>query len=136
MATYQHASYGGDVAGEVLAELGESVRLAEGAGVERSRIALDPGVGFSKRSEHSLAVLAAIPRFVALGYPLVVGASRKRFIGELTGVSNPAERVEGTIGANVMALALGARIFRVPAGRAARRALDVGWAILQSGSEE
>jgi dihydropteroate synthase len=136
MATYQHASYGGDVAGEVLAELGESVRLAEGAGVERSRIALDPGVGFSKRSEHSLAVLAAIPRFVALGYPLVVGASRKRFIGELTGVSNPAERVEGTIGANVMALALGARIFRVHDVRAARRALDVGWAILQSGSEE
>jgi dihydropteroate synthase len=136
MATYQHASYGGDVAGEVLAELGESIRLAEAAGVARERIALDPGVGFSKRSEHSLAVLAAIPRFVSLGYPLVVGASRKRFIGELTGVSNPAERVEGTVGANVMALALGARIFRVHDVRAARRALDVGWAILQSGGEE
>jgi dihydropteroate synthase len=136
MAPYQHASYGADVASEVLAELCESVRLAEAAGVERSRIALDPGVGFSKRSEHSLAVLGAIPRFAALGYPLVVGASRKRFIGELTGVSNPAERVEGTVGANVMALALGARIFRVHDVRAARRALDVGWAILQSGGEE
>jgi dihydropteroate synthase len=136
MATYQHASYGADVAGEVLAELCESVRLVEAAGVERTRIALDPGVGFSKRSEHSLAVLGAIPRFAALGYPLVVGASRKRFIGELTGVSNPAERMEGTVGANVMALALGARIFRVHDVRAARRALDVGWAILQSGGEE
>jgi dihydropteroate synthase len=136
MATYQHASYGADAAGESLAELCESVRRAEEAGIERSRIALDPGVGFSKRSEHSLAVLAAIPRFVALGYPTVVGASRKRFIGELTGVSNPAERVDGTLGANVMALALGARIFRVHDVRAARRALDVGWAILQSGGEE
>jgi len=136
MATYQHASYGADVAGEVLGELCQSVRLAEEAGVERSRIALDPGVGFSKRSEHSLAVLGAIPRFAALGYPVVVGASRKRFIGELTGVTNPAERVEGTIGANVMALALGARIFRVHDVRAARRALDVAWAILQSGGEE
>jgi dihydropteroate synthase len=136
MATYQHANYGADVAGEVLAELCESVRLAEAAGVERSRIAIDPGIGFSKRSEHSLAVLAAIPRFAALGYPVVVGASRKRFIGELTGVSNPAERVEGTVGANVMALALGARIFRVHDVRATRRALDVGWAILQSGGEE
>jgi dihydropteroate synthase len=136
MATYQRASYGADVAGEVLAELCESARLVERAGVERGRIALDPGVGFSKRSEHSLAVLAAIPRFAALGYPLVVGASRKRFIGELTGVSNPTERVEGTVGANVMALALGARIFRVHDVRATRHALDVGWAILQSGGEE
>ena len=136
MATYQHASYSGDVAGEVIAELSESVRRAEAAGVPAARIAIDPGVGFSKRSEHSLAVLASLPRFAALGYPLVVGASRKRFIGELTGVSNPGERVEGTIGANVMALARGARIFRVHDVRAARRALDVGWAILQSGGDE
>ncbi len=136
MATYQHATYGADVAADVIAELCESVRLAEAVGVERSRIALDPGIGFSKRSEQSLAVLRAIPRFAALGYPVVVGASRKRFIGELTGVSNPAERVEGTVGANVMALALGARIFRVHDVRATRRALDVGWAILQSGGEE
>ena len=136
MATYRHASYDADVAGNVIAELSESVVLAEAAGVAPARIAIDPGVGFSKRSEHSLAVLAALPRFVALGYPLVVGASRKRFIGELTGVSNPAERVDGTIGANVMALALGARIFRVHDVRATRRALDVGWAILQSGGVE
>lgn len=136
MASYKYASYGTDVAGEVISELRESVRQAEAAGVERNRIALDPGVGFSKRSEHSLAVLGAMPRFAELGYPLVVGASRKRFIGELTGVSNAADRVEGTVGASVMALALGARIFRVHDVSAARRALDVGWAILQSGGEE
>ena len=136
MATYRHASYGSDVAGEVMAELQTSARRTEAAGVAPGRIALDPGVGFSKRSEQSLAVLAALPRFAALGYPLVVGASRKRFIGELTGEPNPAHRVEGTIGANVMALGLGARIFRVHDVRAARRALDVGWAILQSGVDE
>lgn len=136
MATYQHASYGSDVAGEVIVELSASAARAEAAGVAPGRIALDPGVGFSKRSEHSLAVLAALPRFAALGYPMVVGASRKRFIGELTGESNPAERVEGTIGANVMALALGARIFRVHDVRATRRALDVGWAILRSSGDE
>ena len=136
MATYRHASYGADVAGEVIAELSASVERAEAAGVARGRIALDPGIGFSKRSEQSLAVLAALPRFVDLGYPLVVGASRKRFIGELTGVTDPSERVEGTTGANVMALALGARIFRVHDVRAARRALDVGWAILRSGRDE
>ncbi|HEY9479299.1 MAG TPA: dihydropteroate synthase, partial [Gemmatimonadaceae bacterium] len=62
MATYQHASYSGDVAGEVIAELSESVRRAEAAGVPAARIAIDPGVGFSKRSEHSLAVLASLPR--------------------------------------------------------------------------
>jgi dihydropteroate synthase len=136
MATYQHASYGTDVAGEVMTELSECANRAEAAGVARGRIALDPGIGFSKRSEHSLAVLAALPRFAGLGYPLVVGASRKRFIGELTGVSDPAERIEGTMGANVMALALGARIFRVHDVRATRRALDVGWAILRSGGDE
>ena len=136
MATYQHATYGRDVAAEVLSELQASARQTEAAGVAPGRIALDPGVGFSKRSEQSLAVLAALPRFAALGYPLVVGASRKRFIGELTGEPDPAHRVEGTIGANVMALALGARIFRVHDVRHARRALDVGWAILQSGVDE
>jgi dihydropteroate synthase len=68
---------------------------------------------------------------VALRYPVVVGVSRKRFVGELSGEPVPAARVEGTIGANVMALAAGARIFRVHDVLAARRALDVAWAIEQ-----
>lgn len=132
MGTYQHAAYGDDPAGEVFAELVERAAAAERMGVERDRIALDPGVGFAKRSEHSLAVLAGLDRLVALGYPVVVGASRKRFVGELSGVAEPAQRVEGTIGANVMALALGARIFRVHDVRAARRALDVAWGIART----
>jgi dihydropteroate synthase len=116
----------------VIAELCERVEAALAAGIGREWIALDPGIGFSKRSEQSLAVLGSLDRLAALGLPVVVGVSRKRFIGELSGAPDPADRVEGTIGANVMALARGARIFRVHDVRAARRALDVAWGIMGS----
>jgi dihydropteroate synthase len=130
MATYAVALYD-DVVDEALAELRARVRAAEEAGIAEESIVVDPGLGFSKRSEHSLAMLAALPRLAAWGYPVVVGASRKRFVGEITGVTEPAERVHGTTGANVAALERGARIFRVHDVRAARHALDVAWAIMQ-----
>jgi dihydropteroate synthase len=98
--------------------------------VDRRCIALDPGIGFSKRSEHSLRLLASLPDIAALGHPVLVGVSRKRFIGELSSVSAPAERLHGSIGAAVAALARGARIFRVHDVAAHRQALDVAWAIL------
>ena len=79
----------------------------------REAIVVDPGIGFSKRTQQSLTVLAELPRVAALGYPVLVGVSRKRFIGEITGVTIPADRVEGSIGANVAALARGAQLFRV-----------------------
>lgn len=130
MATYTHAIYGPDVTGEVSNELGRQVGIARAAGVPAESIVLDPGVGFAKRAKHSLTVLAELPRIVALGYPVLVGVSRKRFIGEITGVKTAADRVFGTVGANVAALARGARLFRVHDVRAAREALDVAWAIL------
>jgi dihydropteroate synthase len=131
MATYGVAVYD-DVVGEVLAELRGRVEAAREAGVPDDSIAVDPGIGFSKRSEHSLAVLGALGRLAAWGYPVLVGTSRKRFIGELSHVSEPAERVHGTTGANVAALERGARLFRVHDVRAARQALDVAWAIKQA----
>ncbi len=131
MATFEHATYGDDVVGEVLGELLPRAQAAERAGVRREAIVLDPGIGFSKRSEHSLAMLAELPRIVDTDYPVLVGVSRKRFLGDITGVREPADRVHGTTGANVMALAFGARIFRVHDVAAARQALDVAWAILQ-----
>jgi len=131
MATYQHARYGDDVMAEIIAELDESVHRAEMAGVPRGNIALDPGLGFAKRSEHSVTVLAELHRLTERGYPVVIGASRKRFIGELSCVTEPAERVDGTTAANVVALLAGARIFRVHDARPARRALDVAWGINQ-----
>jgi len=131
MATFAHAVYGDDVVGEVLGELMKQAEVAGASGVAREAMVLDPGIGFSKRSEHSLAVLAGLRRIVDAGLPVLVGVSRKRFIGELTGVREPAERVHGTTGANVMALVAGARIFRVHDVGAARQALDVAWAIFQ-----
>jgi dihydropteroate synthase len=134
MATYRLAAYGDDVVGEVVAELEARVRDALEAGVSRDAIAVDPWIGFTKRSEHSLRVLAELERIVALGRPVMVGVSRKRFIGELTGVSEAAERVHGTTGANVVALTRGARLFRVHDVRPARQALDVAWAVLRAGA--
>ena len=134
MATFEHATYGADPAGEVRAELRAAVDAVERAGVASERIVVDPGVGFAKRAAHSLAVLAGLPALAAWGYPVLVGVSRKRFIGEVTGVTDAAERVHGTMGANVAALALGARLFRVHDVRAARHALDAAWAVLAAGT--
>jgi dihydropteroate synthase len=131
MAGPIHATYR-DVVAEVLAELGAAVEAAERAGVAREAIAVDPGIGFSKASRDSLAVLRALPRFAAWGRPVLVGVSRKRFIGEVTGVREPADRLSGTLGANVGALALGAHIFRVHDPRQHREALDVAWALLRA----
>jgi dihydropteroate synthase len=135
MGTYLHASYEGDVTDAVIRELGASVQLGREAGVADRAIVLDPGVGFAKRSAHSLEVLHELPRLVALGFPVLVGASRKRFIGELTGVKEPAERVNGTVGAHVAALMRGARLFRVHDVRPHREALDVAHAVLAAGGE-
>ena len=133
MARYEHAVYGNDITADVLAELDGSLAAAERAGVATEAIALDPGFGFGKRSEHSLTLLRELPRLVAVGRPVVVGVSRKRFIGELTRVTDPEQRVPGTIGANLVAMLRGARLFRVHDVAPARQALDVAWAILGDG---
>jgi len=130
MATYQHAEYR-DVVTEVRVELLSRVNEARQAGIDEGSIALDPGIGFSKRTEHSIRLLADLPEIVKLGLPILIGVSRKRFIGEITGVTTAADREEGTQAANVVALTLGARLFRVHDVRGARRSLDVAWEILR-----
>ncbi|HKN66831.1 MAG TPA: dihydropteroate synthase [Gemmatimonadaceae bacterium] len=136
MGTYAHAQYD-DVVDEVCVELRQSVDAAIRVGVGPDRIAVDPGIGFAKRSEHSLNMLAALPRLAEWGYPVVVGVSRKRFLGEIAGVSgvSPAARVHATVGANVAALHRGARIFRVHDVAANRQALDAAWAVMQRETE-
>ncbi|MEX2152233.1 MAG: dihydropteroate synthase [Gemmatimonadaceae bacterium] len=130
MGTYEHALYD-DVVTEVLSELRERVAVARSAGLRDEQIAVDPGIGFAKKSNHSLAVLAALPRLAAWGLPVLVGVSRKRFIGDLVPAARePASRLHGTVGANVAALALGARIFRVHDVRENREALDVAWEVI------
>ena len=135
MASFAHANYGKDVMGEVVSELLPATDRATDCGIARDRIVLDPGIGFAKRREHSLAVLAQLRRLAILGFPVLVGVSRKRFIGEITRVDLAAERVFGTVGANVAALERGARLFRVHDARASRQALDVAWAIMQTERE-
>ena len=133
MGTYRYAEYGSDVVGEVIGELTEVIDRAIATGVARDAIAIDPGFGFAKRSEHSLRVLAELDRVCALGFPVMVGVSRKRFVGELSRVHTPADRIAGTVGANVAALMNGARLFRVHDVAPNRQALDVAWGILQAG---
>ncbi len=100
-----------DLAREVSSFFEERMRLAESRGVPRERIALDPGIGFSKKAEQSLEALREISSFASLGRPVYVGLSRKSFLGAMTG--EPVEgRLAAGLGATVAAFALGARIFR------------------------
>jgi dihydropteroate synthase len=130
MASYRLATYSEDPVADVARELSAAVGIANDHGVSDASIVLDPGVGFSKRTEHSVAVLRELNRVLEIGFPVLVGPSRKRFVGELSGGLPPEERLEGTIGACVAALAKGAQIFRVHDVAPLRRALDVAHAIL------
>jgi dihydropteroate synthase len=135
MASYARADYGDDAVGEIASELGERVSVARAAGISTAQIVLDPGIGFSKRPSESLAALWGLDRLAEIGFPLLVGVSRKRVIGEITGVSEPAERAMGSVGANVAALMRGARLFRVHDVAQNRQALDAAWAVLRAGAE-
>ncbi|CAN5238271.1 dihydropteroate synthase [soil metagenome] len=132
MASYENATYGEDVMDEVSSELLARVEVARRGGVAESAIVVDPGIGFSKRSEHSVAVLRGLPRLAALGYPVMVGVSRKRVLGDLSGVSAAAGRDAATAGANVFALIRGAALFRVHDVRSARQSLDTAWRLSES----
>jgi dihydropteroate synthase len=102
----------GDVLAEVGAFLAARAAAAEAAGVSRDAICVDPGIGFGKRLEHNLALLAGIPHLASLGYPVLVGASRKRFISDILGPMPPRERDAATSAAHVLAIAGGASIIR------------------------
>jgi dihydropteroate synthase len=133
MATYAHADYDGDVVDAITTELGAQVERALDAGIAPAKIAIDPGIGFAKRPAQSLRVLGCLERLVGWGYPVLVGASRKRFIGELSGVATADERVFGSVGAAVAAYDRGARIFRVHDVGPTRQALNVAAAIAAAG---
>jgi dihydropteroate synthase len=101
-----------DVVSEVKAFLAERVAGAISAGVAEERILIDPGIGFGKTGAHNLELLARLAEIVALGRPVVLGTSRKSFLGCLTGRSTD-DRVAGTIATNVLAYERGASVFRV-----------------------
>jgi dihydropteroate synthase len=118
-----------DVVDDVRAFLAERIEVAVAAGVDERRIWVDPGIGFGKTLAHNLELLRRLGELRELGRPIVVGSSRKSFIGALTG-RDPSERLGGTIASNVLALAAGADVFRVHDVLEVRRALTVAAAIL------
>ena len=110
--TMQQAPRYDDVVDDVRAFLEERLAFAVSEGIPEERIHLDPGIGFGKTIEHNLALLRGLPALARLGRPLVVGVSRKSFLGRITG-RDADDRVAATVAANVLAFERGARVFRV-----------------------
>ena len=118
-----------DVVGEVRRFLEERAGHAGAAGVAAENIILDPGIGFGKTLEHNLALLRRLDAIVGLGFPVLLGASRKRFIGAITGAEEAKGRVFGTVATTVLGYERGATLFRVHDVRANREALAVAEAV-------
>ncbi len=119
-----------DVAAEVAAELADRVAAAEAAGIARGAIALDPGIGFAKTEADNLDMLARLGVLLGLGFPLVVGVSRKRFIGRIGGAAEPGQRFPGSLAAGLAAGLAGAAVLRVHDVAETAQALRVWRAIL------
>ena len=102
-----------DVVGEVLQFLLERAKRAEGFGIDKSKIFIDPGIGFGKTLEHNLLLLKNLDKFVLSGYRVCVGTSRKSFIGKITGKEKPAERIFGTAATVALCVAAGVSVVRV-----------------------
>jgi dihydropteroate synthase len=102
-----------DVVAEIVEFLVERAKTAEAAGIAPERIFLDPGIGFGKTTEHNLQLLRELEVICDQGYRVLIGASRKRFIGQITGKDIPADRIFGTAATTAIAVANGASIIRV-----------------------
>ena len=112
-ATMQDAPSYSDVVVETIAFLRERVAAAQAVGIELGKILLDPGIGFGKAQAHNLELLRRQREFLALGRPIVIGTSRKGFIGRITGEAEPSKRLYGTAASVALAVANGAAIVRV-----------------------
>jgi len=130
--TMQREPHYEDVVREVREFLAQRADYAVASGVRPENVIVDPGIGFGKNLEHNLALLRDLDVLVGLGFPVLVGASRKRFIGTITGVEEARERVFGTVATTVLAYEKGARYFRVHDVRANRDALAVAEAVLRA----
>lgn len=128
--TMQQAPRYDDVVDDVRAFLERQLAATVAAGVPEERIDLDPGIGFGKTLEHNLELLRRLDEIVAIGPRVVIGTSRKSFLGRITGRDDPRQRLAGTIATNVLALAAGARVFRVHDVGAVHDALAVAARVL------
>jgi len=122
-----------DAARDVFGYLKDRARACEAAGIGRGRIAVDPGIGFGKTVDHNLEILARLDLYRDLGCPVLLGASRKSFIGKLSRGEEPKDRVAGSLAAVLAAAAQGVRLFRVHDVAATRQALAVWQSIEEAG---
>lgn len=113
---------------EITGYLGQAIERAIYAGIDRDKIIIDPGIGFGKTLEHNLEILRCLKEFKALGRPVLVGPSRKSFIGRIL-KNHPQERINGTLSACILAAQNGANILRVHDVKAVKQALKVSCAI-------
>lgn len=123
-----HTAYD-DLLGEVKAYLQKGIDLARAAGIPADHIAIDPGIGFGKSLDGNLEILRRLPELHPLGYPILLGTSRKSFIGTVLQRSDPAQRLYGTLATVALGVAAGVRIFRVHDVGPARDAAMVAFAV-------
>jgi dihydropteroate synthase len=123
--TMQSLAQYDDVVATVEAWMQRTVAVAEAAGVARSRLILDPGIGFGKTAQHNIALLRAVPRLRRLGCRILIGASRKQFIARISNDEAPVDRLGGSLAAALHAAAAGADIVRVHDVAATNQALRV-----------
>lgn len=131
--TMQDNPYYDDVVREVIAALIERINAALSAGIKKTDIIIDPGIGFGKRKQDNLDLLAHLDALVALDYPVLLGTSRKRFMGTLCDVAKPSELVTATAVTTALGVMAGVKLFRVHDVKENRQAADVAWAIKHSG---
>jgi dihydropteroate synthase len=122
-----------DVVGEVIEFFGWRIAELEAAGVERTRMIIDPGIGFAKNTFHNLEVMRRVGEFHTLGLPVIVGPSRKRFIGQVLGIEAADQRLYGTLGAVAVCAQAGVQIVRVHDVRPARQVAEIVQAIGEPG---
>jgi dihydropteroate synthase len=132
--TMQQAPHYEDLIGEIAAFLDDRIRVAEAAGIPRERVIVDPGIGFGKTVGHNLEIIRRQADFQALGRPLLLGFSRKAFLGAILGLP-PDGRLEGTIAAAVLSVERGAHILRVHDVGPVARAVRSAEAMLSTGGE-
>ncbi len=130
--TMQENPYYENVVQDVISALMQRANEAIKAGVKKENIVLDIGIGFGKRKQDNLDLLAHLADFVALGFPVLLGTSRKRFMGMICDVNEPAELVTATAVTTALGVMAGVQLFRVHDVKENKQALDVAWAIKKS----
>jgi dihydropteroate synthase len=131
--TMQDAPRYDDVLLDVHDWLAAAVERAVAAGIARERVVVDPGIGFGKTVEHNLALVRGLALFHGLGCPMMLGASRKGFIGRLTGVTQARDRLAGSVAVALAGVAEGVHILRVHDTAATREALTMWQAVSEAG---